>query len=368
VQTYLASANTGTATAAATPGGSFSTMPDGVAQANGFPTSGTGSTIIPTATAQPQIAVNATPGTLDLPYSWFYNVIITAFQQPFSSLLASMQLMVSSVLIPLLTLALMALSLRFLIARYVSIDQFSKFLIDMAFVIPFVAAGSYWYQTYVVNPVLGLPTFFQQYTAQAGGSINLTTPASGFDAAYVGFFHAAEQVWHESTGFWHSLWVAVVVTVALWFIIGAITEMFGAFLVATVLSFLVLLVGPLAIPCVLFQTTRKLFFGWVWVGATIILSLLAVELVLGLYMGVIHQMLMASQMSGTPDTDVPAFCGAAAGMVLLGVCMYFVKPMVEAIGGAVAVGVDRAGYYATGQHVWTTAKVGARAAGAAVGG
>lgn len=70
-------------------------------------------------------------------------------------------------------------------------------------------------------------------------------------------------------------------------------------------------------------------------------------------------MLAALQLTGTPDTDVPSFWGAAVVMLLLGSSMYGIKPLVERIGGGVAAGLDWAAYYATGGHV----RDGARTAG-----
>jgi hypothetical protein len=330
----------------------------------GVPSYATG---LPTTTAQPQISVNNRPGQLSRPYTWLYNDLITSSQQTITNEIQGMQQMVSGDLIPLLTLALMALAIRFMVARYVSIDRFSEFLITMAFVIPFVAVGSSWYQQYVVSPVLGLPTFFQQYTAAGslsvpGGSVttpagtstvagvSLTSPAAGFDAAYDGFSEAEEKIQHATTGFFQAVWVAVKLAIA-WSVIAlAISVMFAVFLVATLLSLVVLVLGPVLIPCVLFRSTAFLFFGWLAALATIILSLLAIDIVLSLYLGVAMQMLAAMQPTGTPDTDVPSFWGAAIILFLLGCSMYGVKPLVERIGGGVAAGLDWAAYYATAGH------------------
>ena len=127
--------------------------------------------------------------------------------------------------------------------------------------------------------------------------------------------------------------------------------MFVAIAVTTVLTFVALIAGPIIIPLTLFAVTRQVFWSWVGVLGTLLLSLLAVDIMLTLYEANMTAMLGAMTLSGTPDTDAPSVIALGIMVFILGSSVVFVPAMMGRIGGGVVAALDGASWYLAGGPV-----------------
>jgi hypothetical protein len=295
----------------------------------------------PTGTLPP---VNSTPGALSLPFTWVYNQVITATQQEVTGDIGSVQTMVGHYLLPLAVLSLVVLLLRMLFGRYL-IDHAAAWVARLALVVPLVAAGSTLYTQFVVQPVFGFPQWWAQYIAPAGGQFTLSSPAAPFDQVYTATAATEQKIWSEAHGLVDDIKVAVG-DVAAWLLISlSLGALFIPFAVLTLLSDVLVVLGPILIPFALFQRTAFLFWNWVWATATVLLSLFAIDIVLVMYSNVMNALVTALGVTGTADNDMVGFWGASLVMVLLGFSAAYVPSLVSRIGTGVAVSMASASYF-----------------------
>ena len=84
---------------------------------------------------------------------------------------------------------------------------------------------------------------------------------------------------------------------------------------------------------------------------TLLLSLLAVDIMLTLYEANMTAMLGAMTLSGTPDTDAPSVIALGIMVFILGSSVVFVPAMMARIGGGVVAALDGASWYLAGGPV-----------------
>jgi hypothetical protein len=300
------------------------------------------STVVPNTPGLPP--VSSTPGALSLPFTWMYNQVIAATQQEVSSDIGAVQGMVNHYLLPLAALSLVVLLLRMLYGRYL-IDHAAAWVAKLALVVPLVAAGSTLYTQFVVQPVFGFPQWWAQYIVPTGGQFTPASPAAIFDQVYTAASATQQAIWNGTHGLISTVEVAISLLVAKVLMAVSLAVLFIPFAVLTLLSDVLVVIGPVLIPFALFQRTAFLFWNWIWATATILLSLFVIDIVLAMYSNVMNALVTAMVVTGTADNDLVSFWGAALVMVLLGFSAVYVPALVGRIGTGVTVSMASASYY-----------------------
>jgi type IV secretory pathway VirB6-like protein len=139
-------------------------------------------------------------------------------------------------------------------------------------------------------------------------------------------------------------------------IVLSLAAMFAAFAILTILTLIALILGPIVIPFLLFRRTEIVFWSWVWVTVTLLLSLFAIDIIVVLFATAASQLVAAITPTGTPDTDLPGFWGAALVFFLMGSTTLFVPRMVERVGGGVGVGLENVRHHMTAGPVRNAAR------------
>jgi type IV secretory pathway VirB6-like protein len=193
---------------------------------------------------------------------------------------------------------------------------------------------------------MGLPSWWQGYLTNASGyQITGSSPAALFDWVYNATYSTEAQIWSSTPWSFHAIEVAIALFAAQTVIMLSLAALFTAFAMLTLLALVMLIIGPVCIPFALFAETAFLFLGWVWATATLVLSMLAIDVLLSLFMAVMTALMQALTVTGTPQTDVPSFWGAAIVMGILGWSVRYVPRLMERIGSGVSVGLDYAAYH-----------------------
>ncbi len=221
-------------------------------------------------------------------------------------------------------------------------QELTSFVLRLCIVLPLIGIGSTYYQKYVIDPVLGFPGWWQTYLLNAAGPQPLkdASPASLFDDVYIGIDATSKRIWKNAPWSVHSLELALELAAAKAVILISLGAMFAAFAILTILTLIALILGPIVIPFLIFQRTALVFWSWLWVTVTLLLSLFAIDIIVVLFATVSSQLLAALTITGTPDTDMPSFWGAAVVFFLMGSTTVFVPRMVERVGGGVSVGLE----------------------------
>ena len=314
--------------------------------------------------------VSSTPGTLSSPFSWEWNQMVGTTQNAVQGEIQAIQLMVGHYLPALLVLAVIILGISTWLGR-TRYDTLVGFALRLVLVVPFVAAGSQLYQNWVVQPVMGLPAWWQSWVISGigGAGGGLSSPVSVLDQVYNAVSSAADKMastaspWHVA----HAIEIFLVGLMAKFLTAAGLAAMFVAIAVTTVLTFVALIVGPIIIPLTLFAVTRQVFWSWVGVLGTLLLSLLAVDIMLTLYEANMTAMLGAMTLSGTPDTDAPSVIALGIMVFILGSSVAFVPAMMARIGGGVVAALDGAAWYLAGGPVRAAASASFRTVGRRLG-
>jgi type IV secretory pathway VirB6-like protein len=229
------------------------------------------------------------------------------------------------------------------------LQSLTSFVLRLCVVIPLIAVGSTYYQKYVIDPVLGFPSWWQTYLLNSSGPQPVVgaSPASIFDDVYVGTWATSRRIWASVPWSFHSFEIALELAVAQAVIVLSLAAMFAAFAILTILTLIALILGPIVIPFLLFQRTQLVFWSWLWVTVTLLLSMFAIDIIVVLFATVSSQLIAALALTGTPDTDLPGFWGAALVFFLMGCTTVFVPRMVERVGGGVSVGLDSVRHHMT---------------------
>jgi hypothetical protein len=247
-------------------------------------------------------AVNSQASVLSSPFSWAYQQLITSTQQAAITDITNLQTAVGTYSSLLLTLALVAVGIRALFGNFI-VDRYARFVLKACWVMPFIAVGSSLYQTYVVNPVMGLPSWWQGYLTTSSGYQNTgSSPAALFDWVYNTTYSTEAQIWASTPWSFHAIEVAIALFAAQVVIMLSLAALFTAYAMLTLLALVMLIIGPVCIPFALFAETAVLFRGWVWATATLVLSMLAIDILLSLYAAVMMALMQALTVTGAPPS------------------------------------------------------------------
>lgn len=307
-------------------------------------------------------AVSSTPGPLSKPFTWLYDQTITGTEQVIKDDIAAMQTAVSTYADGLITLALICFLIRSLLGRFL-IDRYARFVLTVCFVVPFIGLGSSLYQAYVVDPVVGLPGFWQQHLAtQNGIELSGRGPAAMLDAVYNQVYHSIVEIWKATPLSFGMFWNGAALCAA-WVIVAfSLLAVFMAYAIITLLAMILLVIGPVMIPMVLFHVTASLFHGWIRATITLVLSMLAIDVILTIFLSVMTNLMSALTITGTPDTDLPSVWGCALAMAVMGWSVKYVPSLVSMIGGGVAVSLDNVSRHMSGAAAASVAMVPVNAA------
>jgi hypothetical protein len=302
-------------------------------------------------------------GVLTRPFEWAYQQLITGVIGQVNTSINQVETLANGPLSAILVLAVIVMGIGTLMGR-MPIGEFKSRILRMVFVIAFVAPGNTFYQNWVENAVLGLPTYFANAVARSGpvSSTTVSAPAQMFDGVYTATWADAEHIWHETPWSTKAVFVGLALVVILCVMIGALVSMFFVFAAITFLALVMLCVGPIFILGLLFRSLDRFLRGFVDVMVTLLIMLLIIDIVLGFFM-TIMQNLMATFAPGlSPNTDLPGFAGMAIVLVVMGYSMTHLARLVERVGGGVTIALDRAGYWMRGQALADAARLASRTA------
>jgi type IV secretory pathway VirB6-like protein len=191
--------------------------------------------------------------------------------------------------------------------------------------------------------------WWQQYlTNSSGVQLTGSSPAGMLDWVYNTTYSTEAAIWLATPWSFHAVEVAIALVVARTIIVLSLAAMFTSYAMLTLLAMVLLILGPVFIPFALFSATVFVFRSWVWATATLVLSMLAIDILLSLFMAVMTALMQALVVSGTPQTDIPSFWGAAIVMGILGWSVHYVPRLIERIGSGVSVGLESAAYQMSG--------------------
>ena len=222
---------------------------------------------------------------------------------------------------PLTTLLVIAVAVSGvgLLFRQLTIDTFMVRVIRWAFLITILTPGAAELQNYVVQPIEQLPTYFA--TAFAG---SLTTNGSSanaatvLDAVFDTSLTTAQHVWSESGWapsrlFFSGLMIALILIVTA----VALLVIYIAVAIITMASLIMICIFPVVALALLFESTMKFLRGYVDIVAGLLLTLLAVDIVLALYMQVLVQVESAAQPSTATVANYSDLCGFFAQCLVI---------------------------------------------------
>ena len=228
-------------------------------------------------------------------------------------------------------------------------DRLLAFALRLIIVVPFVAVASTWYNQYVVVPVDGFPVWFQNQIGQnAGMNTNTSNFGAFFDSTFDAITATADRVVSEIPWSLHLIGDVIAIRVAQLFAFLAILLMFAAYSIPVILVNILLVLGPLLIPFILFDKLAGLFWGWVWCCVTAVLTMVMITIVLALYESVIIALIQTFSPSGNPAVDAPGFFGIVLIIFLFGLSAAYVPRLASRIGGGVETSMSWASWGMTG--------------------
>ena len=350
----------GTSTASAGGAGLTVATTDGASTttpAGGTTTAASGTTATPASTGS--------AGSLNLhPFEWMQSTIFNVFLGQVQTVLTQVDNLAYTPLTTLLVIAV-AVSGVALLFRQLTIDTFMVRVIRWAFLITILTPGAAELQNYVVQPIEQLPTYFA--TAFVG---SLTTNGSSanaatvLDAVFDTSLTTAQRVWSESGWapgrlFFSALMIALILIVT----VLALLVIYIAVAIITMASLIMICIFPVVALALLFESTMKFLRGYVDIVAGLLLTLLAVDIVLALYMQVLVQVENAAQPSTATVanySDLGGFLAQCLVIVTLALTTRYIPRVLERLSGAAAVGIDHVATYIGG----APAAAGGGAAGA----
>jgi TrbL/VirB6 plasmid conjugal transfer protein len=311
--------------------------------------------------------VSSTPGTLSSAFTWMWNNTLGTVQSAVSGLIGDMQSMVADYLTPLLFLSTLVLAYQLFVGQS-SYSSMMTWMVRVSMVVMLTAVGSTFYTTYVVQPVMNLPGWWQSYI---GGTGTGSTPVSLLDSAYNAVWGGIEKMAETASPVpwkWgHDILIFVLATATIILIDVGLFLMFLSIWATTLLSYVALALGPVVIPFAVFPLTRSLVWQWAWAIGTLLCTLLSVDLVLSLWQTIIKALFAAASISGNPDVDAPSEFQLAFVVFAMGTTMAGVTWLAGRIfSGAVETGLAGAAYWLGGQAAVDGAKAVGRAGSRAV--
>lgn len=314
------------------------------------------------------VSVTSTPSALSSSFSLLWKNTVGSVQGATSGMIQAVQLMVAHYYKDLLALAIVVLGYRTMIGR-MNTDDLLRFTIAAAIVTAFITVGSTWYQAYVIDPVIGLPTWWQSWISTgigAAGGSNPPTAVTMLDQVHNAIFAAVDKMMASTSPGWiegavHDFFIAILGAVTGLMADIGLWMMFGSVWSATILSYVLLIIGPIILPFALFPVTRGIVLSWVWGLGAILASLFMSSVLLALWESQLVRLLGVATVSGTPDTDAPGFIQLGFLVIVLGASMASASVLAGWIfGHALDHGLNRVSYHFSGQSVADGATAGAR--------
>ena len=345
-----AAANNGTATA--TNGTATATNGNGlsVSTANGS-TTGTATPAAGTATT-----ASGAAGALSLhPFTWAYNALIANVINQVNTSINQVETLASTPLTGVLVLMVIITGVHTMMGR-ISFAEYKSRILRTAFVVALVAPGSTYFTNWVEAPVLGLPAYFATQFTNAPMTTNGTAPSAAtvLDAVFDATATNATRIW-SATPWVRMPYVALVLAVVLVISAVSLTVVFLVFGVLTLLTLIMLCMAPVFIVALLFRELDRFFRGFVDVMVTLLISLLAVDIVLGFFETVMLQLENSVYPGGQNYTDAMSMVGQAIVLGIMGYSIRYLTRLIERIGGGVSIALDQVGYAMRGGFLQTAA-------------
>jgi TrbL/VirB6 plasmid conjugal transfer protein/Transglycosylase SLT domain len=338
-----ATATNGTATATNGNGLSVSTS-DGSTTGTATPAAGT------------TTAASGAAGALSLhPFTWAYNALIASVINQVNTSINQVETLASTPLTGVLVLMVIITGVHTMMGR-ISFAEYKSRILRTAFVVALVAPGSTYFTNWVEAPVLGLPAYFATQFTNAPMTTNGTAPsaASVLDAVFDAIATNATRIW-SATPWVRMPYVALVLAVVLVISAVSLTVVFLVFGVLTLFTLIMLCMAPVFILALLFRELDRFFRGFVDVMVTLLISLLAVDIVLGFFETVMLQLENSVYPGGQNYTDAMSMVGQAIVLGIMGYSIKYLTRLIERIGGGVSIALDQVGYAMRGGFLQTAA-------------
>jgi type IV secretion system protein VirB6 len=190
-------------------------------------------------------------------------------------------------------------------------------------------------QLWLYNSVI-VDTFYRAPTQLAAAVVGAADPVTVIDAIWDRGGTVAGILWSK-VGAWSGSWGYCLAAAIVWVLIGllCVYTMFLIALASIALSVLLAL-GPLFIPTLLFERTRRLFDAWLGQLVTYALITILTVLVAGLLLKIVQSYAVQTADRGTAILTVDAL-----NMVLISVLVFLlmrqVMPIAAGLGGGVAL-------------------------------
>jgi len=180
---------------------------------------------------------------------------------------------------------------------------------------------------------MDFPSWWQTYILSAIGYqvVDPGNPGSLLDRVYLDTGVISDSIWKSTPWGLHSIYIALQLFGARLVCIATLCALFITQAVLSFLAMIALMLGPLCIPFLMFTYTRGLFGGWVWATWSLLFSKFAVDIVIGMFAGVMAKLISAVSITGTPNTDLVGFWGCAIVMALMGFSVRYVPMLVQSI-------------------------------------
>jgi hypothetical protein len=314
------------------------------------------STGTPTTAAVTTTATNGVAGALSLhPFTWAYNALIANVINQVNTAINQVETLASTPLTGVLVLMVIITGVQTMMGR-ISFAEYKSRILRTAFVVALVAPGSSYFTNWVEAPVLGPPAYFATQFTNAPMTTNGTAPnaATVLDAVFDATAVNATRIW-SATPWVRMPYVALVLAVVLVISGVSLTVVFLVFGVLTLLTLIMLCMAPIFILALLFREMDRFFRGFVDVMVTLLISLLAVDIVLGFFETVMLQLENSVYPGGQNYTDAMGMVGQAIVLGIIGYAVKYLTRLIERIGGGVSIALDQVGYAMRGGFLQTAA-------------
>lgn len=338
-------ADAANATATATNGNGLS-----VSTADGSTTG----TVTPAAGAA--TTASGAAGSLSLhPFTWAYNALIANVINQVNTSINQVETLASTPLTGVLVLMVIITGVHTMTGR-ISFAEYKSRILRTAFVVALVAPGSTFFTNWVEAPVLGLPAYFAMQFTDAPMTTNGTTPSAAtvLDAVFDATAANATRIW-SATPWVRMPYIALVLAVVLIISAVSLTVVFLVFGVLTLLTLIMLCMAPIFILALLFRELDRFFRGFVDVMVTLLVSLLAVDIILGFFETVMLQLENSVYPGGQNYTDAMGMVGQTIVLGIMGYSIKYLTRLIERIGGGVSIALDQVGYAMRGGFLQTAA-------------
>jgi TrbL/VirB6 plasmid conjugal transfer protein/Transglycosylase SLT domain len=326
----------------------------GTATAGGGITVSTPDGATTTGTATTATATGGAANSLNLrPFTWMQTNIFNQFLTQVQAVLTQVD---NITYVPLATFLIIAVAVSgvTLLFNQMTIDTFMVRVLRWAFLVTILTPGAAELQNYVVQPIEQIPTYFA--TAFSGGSLTTNgssaSAATVLDAVFDTSLTTAQRIWQE-TG-WapeRLLFSGLMIALILITTVAALLLIYIAVAIITMASLIMIIIFPVVALALLFESTIKFLRGYIDIVAGLLLTLLAIDMVLALYMQVLVQIENAAQPRDATQAnyaDLGGFLAQCLVIVTLALTTKYIPHLLERLSGAAAVGINHVARYIGG--------------------